>query len=231
MPSSLCFFPFIIQVSMRPWPILTEIALVLYALALGLYLSWPITLINIDLSIHPVLGFFVFLSIIKWCIPLIGIFLAVMHVNYADLLGLFVGVIVAALIDSFIIVIILFYHLIRANSSSGYQSFGNDLLYCCKYFGQVAQCPDTYGPCENFSGKLRIHEDLIVLLSFQGILMVLEVICVVLMTVLYKTHGGSTTNLSIPSTQALMKAPMETYQKLSQNFTTIVYGFPKNKQD
>jgi hypothetical protein len=195
------------------------------------------TLLNINWSNWPFLVIFMYGSLVKVLVPIVGIFLATMHTTYPDLLGLFGGLIGVALVDSVALIIILVVHLLRANTASGYNSYGNDLLYCCQYAGMAPSCPANYGPCSAFSGILRLNIDIVTLLSFSVIFLVLEILCLLFMIGLYNTHSEKSSKFSwkklvnqdVKST--LTKAPTTVLhnaplwlQQIDRNLAALVYG-------
>lgn len=228
--------PLTTKLKRSPWPFLTELMLIIYALTLMVYLAWPFTLFDISISKWPFLAFFMMISIVKIFVPLFGIFLAIMHVTYPDLLGLFVGVIVLASIDSIAIIVILVIDMLMANTSAGQYSYASDPLYCCQFAGLVTSCPASYGPCAGFSGVLSINSDAIVLMIFQCVLLLVEILCLAFMVSLYNTHVAKNKKITLKQMiSSNAKTIMDTlyttpasiplwYQQISQHLHTMVYG-------
>jgi len=187
-----------VRMKMRrsPWPVLNEITMIVYVLVLMVYFAWPVALIGTSISKYPLLAFFMFFSIVKVVVPLFGIFIAIMHMVFPSLLGLYIAVVFTALFDSVILLFIILYHTVRANILATPLSFGNDLLYCCKFAGQLSECPASYAPCAGFSGILTINQDIIVLFVFHCIFIVLEVLAIVFMIQLYNQHVSKGGRLS-----------------------------------
>ena len=170
--------------------------MVLYVLVLMVYFAWPVALIATNILTYPVLAFFMFFSIVKVVVPLFGIFMAIMHMVFPSLLGLYTAVVVTALLDSVVLLVIFIIHIIRANTLGSPLSFGNDLFYCCTFAGQLSECPIAYAPCATFTGILALNQDIIVLLVFHCIFILLEVLAIVFMIQLYNQHVPTANRIS-----------------------------------
>jgi len=91
--------------------------------------------------------------------------------------GILWGVLIYILVmlfDSISLLTLMVYYALFSNMASSTTSFGNDPLYCCKFYGVVSTCPASYGPCAS-TPTLAVNPDVYVFMIFASVFVVLEI--------------------------------------------------------
>lgn len=156
------------------WPMATLVLIIVYAAVLIVYLGWPVTAISTPPERWPFLSFIVSASILKTVLPMAVVLLSVLKLTAPGILWGLLIYILAMLGDSVCLLTLMAYYAIFSNTASSASSFGNDPLYCCKFFGLTPNCLASYGPCST-TPVLALNSDVWLLMIFAGILTLLEI--------------------------------------------------------
>lgn len=156
------------------WPMATFVLMVVYTLVLVVYLGWPIPSIATPPDRWPFLSFTLATSLLKVILPVGVILLSMMRLTAPLLLWVVMLFTLVMLMNSISLLTLMIYYWLFSNTASSETSFGNDLLYCCNYFGTVASCPASYGPCAS-APTLAVNPDVWLLMGSAGVFIILEV--------------------------------------------------------
>lgn len=170
------------------WPMVTFVLMVVYTLTLVVYLGWPLTAINTPPTQWPFLSFTLGASILKTLLPIISVLLSVLQLIIPGVLWMILLYILLMLFNSICLVTLMVYYALFSNTSASVSSFGNDPLYCCKFFGVTSNCPSSYGPCAS-TPTLAINSDVWLLMIFAGIFVILEIMAFFFVHRMYQYYG------------------------------------------